>query len=610
MTLEEKDRWWLENVYKGNMPQLNFRSAITGMLLGCILSMTNLYIGIKTGWTLGVGISSVVISYGIFRILSRLKIGKEMSILENNAMQSIATSAGYMTAPLCASIPAYMMVTNQVIPLWHVIPWIISLAVLGVLFAFPLKKRFINDEQLPFPEGYAAGVVLDSLHSDQGAEGTFKAKLLMGGAGLSALIEMLRSEAFMGAIKLKFLTLPQYWDDLVYKFVTPKLMDIPLKNLTIQWDSSIVMAGTGGLMNMKTAMSILLGAFVNYFILAPFLISHGIIPEAKFKAITMWSLWCGASMMTTASLYSFFSKPQIIIEAFSKVFSKGPKKKDILEDIELPMWLFVVGIPLVGAVTVYMASTWFGIHWWLAVLAIPLVFLFTLIAVTSTGLTAITPGSALGKLTQITYSVLAPGNVTTNLMTAGITSDVSLNASNLLMDVKPAYMLGGKPRHQAVGHVLGVIAGSLVAVPVFYMIFHGDISLFTSDKMPLPGAMIWKGVAEALTNGLSTLHPTAQLGALVGAILGIVLEVLNQKTHGRFPISGVGLGLGFVLRFTDALSMSLGTLVFWLAGKKCTDKTSLGYKAMVENQETTAAGVIAGGSIIGIILILLETVIS
>jgi putative OPT family oligopeptide transporter len=609
MSLEEKDQWWLKNVYKGNMPQLNVRSALTGMILGCILSMTNLYIGIKTGWTLGVGISSVVISYGLFRLISRFKLGTEMSILENNAMQSIATSAGYMTAPLCASIPAYMMVTNQIIPMWQVIPWIISLAVLGVLFAFPLKKRFINDEQLPFPEGYAAGIVLDSLHSDQGQEGTFKAKLLMAGAGVSALIELMRSEVVMAAMKLKFLTLPQHWDDFVYKFVTPKIMGTPMSSLTIQWDTSIVMAGTGGLMNMKTSMSILIGGFVNYFILAPWLISHGVIPEAKFKAITMWSLWCGAAMMTTSSLYSFFSKPQIIIEAFSKMFTKGQKKKDVLEEIELPMWVFVVGIPIVGAVTVYMGHAWFGIHYWLGILAIPLVFLFTLIAVTSTGLTAITPGGALGKLTQITYSLLAPGNVTTNLMTAGITSEVSLNASNLLMDVKPAYMLGGKPRHQALGHILGVIAGSLVAVPVFYMIFHGDISMFTSDKMPLPGALIWKGVAEALTNGLSTLHPTAQLAALIGAVLGIVFEVLNQKTHGKFPLSGVGLGLGFVLRFTDALSMALGTLVFWVASKRCTDKTKLGYKAMVENQETTAAGVIAGGSIIGIILILIETVI-
>jgi uncharacterized oligopeptide transporter (OPT) family protein len=609
MTLEEKDRWWLENIYKGNMPQLNLRSALTGMILGSILSMTNLYIGIKTGWTLGVGISSVVISYGLFRLMSRLKIGKEMSILENNAMQSIATSAGYMTAPLIASIPAYMMVTNTIPPMWQVIPWIISLAVLGVLFAFPLKKRFINDEQLPFPEGYAAGVVLDSLHSDQGAEGAFKAKILMSGAGLSALLELMRSEAVMGALKLKFLALPQYWDDFIYKFATPMIMGTPLKNLTIQWDTSIVMAGTGGLMNIKTAMSIFLGGFVNYFILAPWLISHGVIPEAKFKAITMWSLWCGAAMMTTSSLYSFFSKPQIIIEAFSKVFSKSVAKKDILEDIELPMWIFVVGIPIVGAITVYMGHAWFGINYWLGMLAIPLVFLFTLIAVTSTGLTAITPGGALGKLTQITYSLLAPGNVTTNLMTAGITSEVSLNASNLLMDVKPAYMLGGKPRHQAIGHVLGVIAGSLVAVPVFYMIFHGDISMLTSDKMPLPGALIWKGVAEALTNGLKTLHPTAQLAALIGAILGIVFEVCNQKSKGRFPLSGVGLGLGFVLRFTDALSMSLGALIFWMASKKCTNKASLSYRVMVENQETSAAGIIAGGSIIGIVLILIETMV-
>jgi len=611
MTLEEKDRWWLENVYKGDMPQLNFRSAITGMILGCILSMTNLYVGIKTGWTLGVGISSVVISFGLFRVLSRLKLGREMSILENNAMQSIATSAGYMTAPLCASLPAYMMVTNQVIPQWQAIAWMIALSILGVLFAFPLKKRFINDEQLPFPEGYAAGVVLDGLHSDEGQDGSFKAKLLMGGAGLSAVMETMRSEVVMEWLKLKFLTLPQHWDDFIYKFATPKIMNTPLKDLTIQWDSSIVMMGTGGLMSMKTSMSILLAGIVNYFILAPWLISHGVIPEAKFKAITMWSLWCGAAMMTTSSLYSFFAKPQVFIEAFSKVFKKREvKKRDILENIELPMWIFVVGIPLVGAVTVYMGHVWFGVNYWLGIIAIPLVFIFTLIAVTATGLTAITPGGALSKLTQITYSILAPGNITTNLMTAGITSEVSLNSSNLLMDIKPAYMLGGKPRHQAVGHILGVFAGAFVAVPVFYTIFKGDISMFTSDKMPLPGALIWKGVAEALTNGLSTIHPTAQVAALIGAIVGIVLEVLNQVTKGRFPLSGVGLGLGFVLRFTDSLSMALGTLIFWIARQTSKEKTSFSYRALVENQETTAAGVIAGGSIIGIILILLETTLS
>lgn len=606
MTLEEKDQWWLKNVYKGDMPQLTIRSALTGMILGGILSLTNLYIGIKTGWTLGVGISSVILSFAFFKLIQKLKLGSEMSILENNAMQSIATSAGYMTAPMMASIPAYMMVTGQVIPMWQCFWWIVVLSLLGVLFAFPLKRRFINDEQMPFPEGYAAGVVLDSLHDEDGKQGIFKAKLMMVGAGLSALIEILRADTLLAKFKMGFLAIPHYWDDFVYKFATPAIMGTPLKDLTVQFDTSIVMMGTGGLMSMKTAMSILLGAFVNYFLLAPVMIDAGIITDTTFKAITMWSLWGGAAVMTTSSLYSFFSKPQIIIQSFKKMFSKKEAKDDVLAKIELPMWIFAVGIPVIGALTVYLGHIWFGIHYWLGLIAIPLVFVFTLIAVTSTGLTAITPGGALGKLTQITYGALAPGNVTTNLMTAGITSEVSLNASNLLMDIKPSYMLGGKPRLQALGHILGIFAGGLIAVPVFYSIFHGDISLFTTDALPLPSALVWKGVSEVLTKGLSNLHYTAQIAAGIGAVLGIVIEIANKKMNGKFPLSGVGLGLGFVLRFADAWSMALGTLVFWVAKKMCKNKEGVGYRAFVDNQETLAAGVIAGGSIIGIILILLE----
>lgn len=609
MTLEEKDEWWLKNIYRGNMPQLNLRSALTGMILGSVLSLTNLYVGIKTGWTLGVGITSVILSFAIFKLFAKLKIGSEMTILENNAMQSVATSAGYMTAPLIASMPAYMMVTGQVVPMWQTFWWAVCLSILGVLFAFPLKKRFINDEQMPFPEGRAAGIVLDNLHADSG-DGIFKAKLLMAGAGLSALIETLRSEPVMKALMLPFLKLPDFWDELIYQFYVPTIMGTPMKDLTIRLDSSIVMMGTGGLMNMKTAMSLLLGGFINYFILAPMMIAQGAISAPGFKNITMWSLWCGAAMMTTASLYSFFAKPKMIIEAFSHVFSKKAKREaHALDKIELPMWIFAVGIPLVGGLTVYLGHTWFGIHYVLGLIALPMVFVFTLIAVTATGLTAITPGSALSKLTQISYSIMAPGNISTNLMTAGITTEVSLNASNLLMDIKPGYMLGGKPRHQAIGHVLGIFAGGLVAVPVFYAIFHNDISLFTSDKLPLPGASIWKGVAEVLTKGLSSLHPTAQVAVLVGAVVGILFEVINNRMKGKFPLSGVGLGLGFVLRFNDSVSMALGALFFWYCRKIYKDKSSFGYRAFVDNQETVAAGIIAGGSIIGIILILLENVV-
>src|SRR6516162_8962001 len=152
-TLEEKDRWWLEKVFRGSMAQLTLRSALTGMMLGGILSLTNLYVGAKTGWTLGVGITSVILAFAMFKVLSKMDLAREFTILENNAMQSIATAAGYMTSPLISSLAAYMMVTGHVIPLWHVMALMVSLAVLGVLFAFPFKRRFINDEQQPFRRG-------------------------------------------------------------------------------------------------------------------------------------------------------------------------------------------------------------------------------------------------------------------------------------------------------------------------------------------------------------------------------------------------------------------------------------------------------------------------
>ncbi|MBN2804715.1 MAG: OPT/YSL family transporter [Deltaproteobacteria bacterium] len=606
-TLEEKDQWWRAGVYKGDMPQLTIRSALTGMILGGILSLTNLYVGIKTGWTLGVGITSVILAFGMFRVFSKIGIGSEITLLENNAMQSIATAAGYMTGPLISSVSAYMLITGEIIPMHETVIWIISLSLLGVLFAFPLKKRFINDDQMPFPEGRAAGVVMDSLHSGTGSDGIFKARLLAIAAGVSAFIELVRNENFMTMIRAPFLKLPDYLDSFLYRFATPGIMGIPLKDITVRVDSSIVMVAAGGLMGVKTGISLITGAVINYFFLAPYLIHEGIIKGTSFKDITMWSLWGGVAMMTTASLFSFFSKPAVIIESFKQLFRIKNKKRDLLKDIELPMSVFVAGIPIVGGFTVYLAHEFFGVGWFMGALAVPLVFVFTLIAVNSTGLTSITPTGALGKLTQLTYSVLAPGNITTNIMTAGITGEVAGNASNLLMDIKPGYMLGAKPRHQAMGHVLGIFAGSILSVPVFYQIFHEDISLLTSEKLPMPSAQVWRAVAEVLTEGLSFLHPSAQWAILAGAIAGVVFEIIAKITKGKFPLSGVGMGLAFILPFSDSLAMSSGAIFFWFLQHKKHKENSKLKRIFVDNSEIICAGGIAGGALIGIVLILLET---
>ena len=200
-SVEQKDKWWLENVYRGNMPQLTLRAATTGFILGGILSATNLYIGAKTGWSLGVGITSVILAFAFFKILQQIGF-TEFTILENNAMQSIATAAGYMTAPLISSLTAYMIVNRVIIPWWQMIAWNIAISILGVLFAFPMKRRFINDEQHPFPEGQAAGVVMDTLHSSDASVGLFKAKVLAIAAGTAALIKFVQAEAIQAWLQV------------------------------------------------------------------------------------------------------------------------------------------------------------------------------------------------------------------------------------------------------------------------------------------------------------------------------------------------------------------------------------------------------------------------
>ena len=93
---EQKDRWWFEKIYRGNLPQLTIRSAVTGFILGGVLASTALYIGAKTGIGIGVNLTSVILAFAIFKGLARAGLGRDFTILENNCTQSIASAAGYM----------------------------------------------------------------------------------------------------------------------------------------------------------------------------------------------------------------------------------------------------------------------------------------------------------------------------------------------------------------------------------------------------------------------------------------------------------------------------------------------------------------------------------
>jgi OPT family oligopeptide transporter len=640
---EQKDRWWLDNVFRGDMPQLTLRSALTGFVLGGLLSATNLYVGAKTGWTLGVGVTSVILAFAIYRLFAKLG-ARDLTILENNCTQSIATAAGYMTMPLTSGIAAYLWATNDVLPLWQLMCFNVVLSIMGVLVAFPMKRRFINDEQHPFPEGRACGVVLDTLYETSAAAvGMFQARALAIAAALAGTFSFVAGENYMRLIQQKWLgltsscSMPTHLDAWYYTLVDkgyaplPKLAGVDIRQLALSPTIDFAMIGAGGLMGIRTGASLLVGAALNFVVVVPIMISLGEIQPrsgsilegtavfGRAHILNTWALWWGITMMVVAAMVALFARPEVFVEAFRSLRGRRDRtpQSDVLGHIELPLPVSWIGVPVVGAVGVWMAHDWFGVHWVLGALAIPLILLLAVIAASSTALTGITPSGSISKIPQFTFGAIAPSTPSPNLMTAVMCAEVASNSSNLLMDIKPGYMLGAKPRQQAIGHVIGIFAGALAATPLFYLLFglmdfapdagRTVEQTMVTEKFSFPGALQWKGVSDLVTaifggdSQRALLTTSIMWSMAIAAFAALVMEMTRIRTHNRFPLSPLAIGLGVVVPPDSTLMMFLGSLFFWTMGRVYGNRRdSTGYRLWVETLEPVCAGLIAGAALIGI----------
>lgn len=642
-TRAQKDRWWFEKVYRGDLPQLTWRSGLAGFFLGGILSATALYIGAKTGITIGVGLTSVILAFALFKLMSRARLANDISILENNCTQSIASAAGYMITPLIGTMAAYMLVTEKIIPWWQMMIWNGVMSLLGVLVAFPLKRRFINEDQLPFPEGRASGVVLDTLYQGEGRAGMIQAKVLAITAGIAGSVQFLLSEGLQRLVQFKVLQLDRLlgwtspWhlreriDDYYYlaaakaQWWIPKIMGTDIRQLGLRVGIDAAMVGVGGLMGIRMSSSVLIGTILNFAVLAPWMIQRGdIAPRvtaagktiaiSRGEIVTQWAIWWGVTMMVVGSLVALLAKPEIFRAAWNTVFGRrktdaaqAASVDDPLRHIELPLWLSLAGIPVLSVIGVWLTHWFFGVPWFLAFLALPLTFLLTIICTNSMALTSWTSTSTMAKITQFSLGAIDRSNPATNLMTGGMTSEVALNGANLLSDIKPGYMLGAKPRQQAVGHCIGIVAGALASTPLFFLLFLPagpdgvrSVGTMLSDQFPFPKALEWKGVSDLVASGLKALPASAVIAMAIAAVLATVFEIARIRTKGKFPLSPVGLGLGVVLPPDACLMMFLGALMFWWTGRRNPQPGSKGHTLWVECNEPICAGLISGAALVGI----------
>ncbi len=320
-----------------------------------------------------------------------------------------------------------------------------------------------------------------------------------------------------------------------------------------------------------------------------------------YRNIVAWSLWPGATVLVISGLLTLAFQWRTMGRTFGDIFASLGKNKNkplgVLAHLEIPMTWFVVGFVVMGLLAMLLLILMFQIHWWMGLIAVVMTFFLAAVATRAGAETSVNPIGAMGKVTQLTYGVIAPGNIPANLMTAGVTAGAACSCCDTIGNLKVGHMVGANPRKQFIAQIFGVLAGALMAVPAYFLLVP-DPNTLGGDKFPAPSALIWKGVAQLLSQGLGTLEHSAIIAVLVAltaAVIIVVLERLFPKARPYMP-SPTALGIAMTIPAYTSFAMFLGAFIGWIPEKsapKWSDRFVI----------SIASGCIAGESIAGVAIL-------
>lgn len=641
---EEKDRQWYEHVYRGDaMPQLTLRAVIMGGVLGMLMAASNLYTTLAIGWGFGVAITACVMSFVIWNVIRAIFSLSRMSILENTCMASTASAAGYSTGSTMATMFGALVLlhvvpgkTAEEIKTWDVQPWwvygtfTLCTGLLGVFLAVPMKRQMINHEKLRFPSGVAAAETLRSLYS-QGREAMEKAYSLVGGIIVGGIV---------GIINTPLETLP--FLDRILPWRLPELVphdgvsQVHGKQLPgFGVEPSLLLIAAGIITRMRVCLSMFIGSALLYFIVTPWLVGKdvamagsGWVTDAaggvsfdKAQAVetviknmelngagtvirvTTWSLWGGTALMVISSLAAVALQWKTIVRAFTGMRGESAGgSAAAMKAIEVPIKWMVVGIIPIALAMLALQIVAFHISWWAGCIAIAMSFVLSLVASRATGETDTTPIGAMGKVMQLMFAAFHPGQVLPNLASAGIAANSAIGSADLLTDLKSGYLLGANPRRQFLAQFIGVFFGTLAIVPIWFLMVPTKAKL---DSFAAPATRTWEAVAKVLTKGIDYLPDSAKWAMVIGGLLGIALPVIDRLVPSslrKYLPSAMGLGLSWVIPFSNASGFMIGAVVIWLwemMHRKSADKYGI----------SVASGAIAGESLIKAIIAMTATAI-
>ncbi|MCQ4312361.1 OPT/YSL family transporter [Pseudomonas stutzeri] len=551
--------------------ELTLRALTTGLLLGAVLTPSNIYSGLKIGWSFNMSIIALLVGFAFWQSLARFFRRPAWSLHESNINQTAASSAAsIISSGLVAPIPAYTLITGQQLDTLPLMAWVFSVSFLGVWVAWYLRPSLIVEAQLRFPEGMATLATMQQIYS-HGAEATRRLLVLGAAALLAAASKLIDSLLW---------ALPRW---------APSAQ---LERLTFSLEPSLLLVGFGGIIGLRVGLSLLLGAVLAWGLLAPWLVADSLVTipadasGPQFALLIEWLLWPGVSLMVCATLTSLGLR---VLRA---------RRDDSTRRLQLrrPATLPALGLALAAVLVIALQVMLFGIHPLMAALSIPLALLLAMVAARVVGATGIPPIGAIGQLSQLSFGVIAPGQVAINLMSANTAGGAAGQCTDLLNDFKVGHAIGAAPSRQVVAQCLGILVGSMVGVLVYQLLIPDPQTMLITAEWPAPAVATWKAVAEALTAGLDSISSDIRWAMFAGALSGVLLgafEGLLPAHRLRWLPSSAALGLAFIIPASISLMMTFGALLAWLFSARW---GSLAERFVI----VAAAGLVAGESLAGI----------
>lgn len=609
------------------LKELTFRGMFLGALITVVFTASNVYLGLKVGLTFASSIPAAVISMAI------LKFFKGSNILENNMVQTQASSAGTLSSVIFV-IPAMLMMGYwQGFPFWQTLLICISGGILGVIFTIPLRNSMVVKSDLPYPEGVAAAEILKAGNDESAGSGV---KEIATGGIIAAVV----------GFATNGLRLIADGASLWFKGGNA-VFQVPM-------GFSLALLGAGYLVGMVGGIAILIGIFFAWGIAVPYFTSAApIAADADMigHALTIWKTkvrFIGVGTIGIAAIWTLLVLMKPMAQGMAQSFRalKDPNLKNTdrtAQDLSPKAMIYTTLISVVLIIlAVYSFLQPVGIEASTALILIAvctlLAFVIGFFVAAACGYMAglvgssSSPISGIGIISVVTTSLVLMmiGNATglldtaegqkfltaLTLFTGSIVICIAAISNDNLQDLKTGYLVEATPWRQQFALIIGVIVGALVIAPVLEILYHAygftgampREGMDASQVLSAPQATLMMTIANGIfSHNLEWTYIFTGIG--LGLVLIIIDSVLKKSSGNKFALPALAVGMGIYLPPSINAPIVIGAVLAWLINRhienyaKQANKDVTELKKKAERYGTLfAAGLIVGESLIGVIM--------